>query len=449
MAALTNHVTITITADSVGVARAGFGVPLIISHNASWSGNLVRTYNTFAEVVVDFAVTTSPEYLCAQALFGQSPHPTVVKIAKAPLQPTQKYTVVVDTAANDTVYTINVKGEGVTATAATMTSDATATKTEITAGLKTALDAVVGKNFAVVDDTIDTLTITGDAAGDWFSLEVAAANISQMTVEQTHADPGIATDLAAIFLEDADWYFLLTLYNSNALVLAAAAFANTNKRIYVADVNETDAINTAVGNSDTLDDLKTAAYQWVTGWYHPSPADFVAASITGRMAPLEPGAGTWKFKGLTGPAPVVMTATQRANLTGRGANSYETVAGVNITFEGTTAQWTTAIPKFIDSRRGIDWLDDDMSKGVFGLLQGNDKVPFTNAGIAMVEGEVRASLDRAERKGIIDSGWTVTVPDISEVSAADKASRTLPDVKFEATEAGAIHKNNITGVVSV
>lgn len=446
MAALSNHVTLTITADSVGVQRAGFGVPLIASHNASWSGPLVRSYNSLADVAVDFAVTTSPEYLAAQALFSQSPNPTLIKIAKAALQPTQVYTIVVDTAANSTDYQVNVKGEGITAEGTLFTSDATATKTEITAGIKIALDAVVGKNYTVADDTIDTLTITADAAGDWFSLEIAPGGISLMTVEQTHVDPGLATDLALINTEDSAWYFLLTLYNSNAVVVATAAWAQSNSKIYVVDVNETDAINTAVSNSDTLDDLKTSAYSRVSGWYHPAPYSMLAASIVGRMAPLEPGTGTWKFKTLVGPAVVAMTASQRANLIARSANSYESVSGISMTYEGTTSDGS-----FVDLRRGLDWLQDDMGAGVFGALQGSNKIPYTDAGVAVVEGEVRASLARAINKGILasDPAPVVTAPKVADVTTANKAARTLPDVKFTATQAGAIHKTTITGVVSV
>jgi hypothetical protein len=443
MAPLSNHATLTITQDSLGIARAGFGVPLHLSYSAAWAER-VRSYSSLAEVAVDFPTTTSPEYLAASAFFSQSPRrPSTIKIGRGALKPTQVYTLI-PAVLNSTAYKINVKGQGVTATQASFTSDASATLAEIIAGLVSALNAVTGNNFLAVDTGPSTsIVVTGDAAGSWFSLEPVDA--TQWTdFGQTHADPGIATDLAAIALEDDDWYGLHTAFNSNALVLAAAGWVETAKKIYVVDVNETDAITTAAGNSDTLDDLATAARVRTMGCYHPDPAAMFAAAWMGRVLPVDPGSVTWKFKRLSGPAAVVLTSSQRANLIARNANSYETVAGISITFEGKASDG-----EFFDVVRGDDWLEDDMTKGVFGALAANDIVPFTDEGIALVEAEMRASLERATTRGILATGWTVTVPAADDVATADKAARLLPDMKFNGTRAGAIHKVTMTGVVSL
>ena len=440
MATLSNHVALTISVDSLGVARAGFGVPLILSHTAAWAER-VRSYTDLSGVAGDFA-TTSPEYLAAQALFGQTPHPSLIKIGRAANVPTQQYTFT-PTAINSTEYKIQVHGEGVTPEEVSYTSDASATVAEITAGLTTALNGVTGKNFTAVDNTTH-VTITGDAAGDWFSLELL--DPTHGVIVQDHADPGVAADIAAIVVEDDAWYCLLTHFNSNGYVTAAAADMNARKKIYVFDVAENEAITTAVGNSDTLDDMSTAGYGRVAGSYHPRPAAMFSAAWAGRVLPLEPGSATWSLKTLQGPATVDLTATHRTNLTARNANSYESVAGVSITFNGTTSDGD-----YIDVQRGIDWLEDDMSKRVFESLAGANKIPFTDAGVSVVEADVRASLNEAVRKGILaDSPEPVTeVPLVADVSTANKTARNLPDVKFSGTLAGAIHKVTITGVVSV
>lgn len=438
---LSNHVTLSITQDSVGIARAGFGTPLIVSHTATWAER-VRSYTDMAGVAADFAVTTSPEYLAAQAIFAQNPHPTTVKIGKALLQPTQVY-VLTPTASNSTAYTVTVAGEGVTETEVTYTSDASATVAEICAGLETLISAVVGNNYAVVDGTTE-LTITGDAAGDWFSIAVSDPALLQN--EMTHADPGIATDLAAIALEDNDWYVLLTNFNSNAMVIAADAWVQTAKKLYLFDVPESDAVTTAAGNSDTLDDIATLGRARTAGTYHNSPAKMNSAAWAGRCLSLDPGSITWKFKTLSGVPALSLTSTQRANLVARSANFYETVAARDMMSEGTTSDGD-----WIDSQRGLDWLEDDMSKGVFGVLYNANKVPFTDAGVAILQKEMEASLKRAVDRGLLASSPTptVTVPAVADVSGANKTLRTLPDMKFTGTLAGAVHIVNITGVVSV
>jgi len=68
-----------------------------------------------------------------------------------------------------------------------------------------------------------------------------------------------------------------------------------------------------------------------------------------------------------------------------------------------------------------------------------------------VEAEVRAVMVLCVNQGILaaDPAPTVSVPRAADVSMIDKAARLLPDVKFEATLAGAIHKVIVNGTVSV
>lgn len=443
---LNDFVTISITKDTVGVSRAGFGVPLILSATAAWVER-VRFYTSFAAVAVDFPTVTSAEYLAAQAIFSQTPKPTKIAIGRSALKPTQKYLLEIVSVLNLTAYKVVVKGTGVTTTTVTFTSDGTATNDEIVAGLVAALNAVVGKNYTaapVGPGGSQDVEITGDAAGNWFSIEVLDLNL--LKIAQTHVDPGVATDLAAILNETKDWYCLLTHYNSNAYVLAAAGWVQSNKRIYVVDVNETDSVTQADGASDTLDDLQTAARSRTMGAYHPSPADFLSAAWAGRVLPIEPGSETWSHKRLSGPAPVKLTGTQRTNLTARNGNSYETVAGLNITFDGKTADGD-----YLDVTRGLDWLEDDLQKSVFEVLVGNDKVPFEDPGIRTIAAAVRGSLNRAVERKILAASpaFTMEVPKAADVTAADKSARTLNGLKFNATLSGAIHKVNVVGTVSV
>jgi hypothetical protein len=62
-----------------------------------------------------------------------------------------------------------------------------------------------------------------------------------------------------------------------------------------------------------------------------------------------------------------------------------------------------------------------------------------------------AVLRRATVLGILaaDPAYEITAPDASEVSVADKGNRLLPDMEFTGTYAGAIHKVEIQGVLSL
>jgi len=441
--ALSDYVTLTISQTTVNPTRQGFGVGLILSATASFVER-VRTYGSLADVAVDFPITTSAEYLAAQAYFAQSPSPSKLMIGRSANKPTQVYQLSAITPTSNISYTyqLRVRGKGFADALVQFTSDATPTDAEYAAGMVAALNAVVGKNYTAAG-AASPVTITGNAAGDWFSIEVV--DPATQKVLQTHADPGVAADLTAINAENSGWYALYTLYNSKLYAIAAAGFVESNKKVYIADSNDTNTIITATGNADLIDQIKTNAYARTLGFYHPSPASMAGAALLGKRLPLDPGSETWKFATLAGVPTFPMTATHRGNITARNGNSYESVAGVNVTFDGKTGDGN-----FLDVKRGLDWLEDDMSKSVFGALAGASKIPYTDPGIAVIEAQVRGSLKRATDRGILTNNpaFVVTVPKVADVATSDKTSRTLNNVKFTATLAGAVHSANIVGVVS-
>ena len=110
----------------------------------------------------------------------------------------------------------------------------------------------------------------------------------------------------------------------------------------------------------------------------------------------------------------------------------------------------TAKGEYIDIVQGLDWLSSDMKTRVANALISSDKIPYTNQGIAVIESMVRNSLNEAAQRDIIDrTSINVTVPDVLSVSPENRLNRILPDVKFEARLAGAIHKIKIQGTVTV
>lgn len=532
-------VTVQITSNTIGVARADFGILMIPSYTATWSER-TRVYESVADVAADFP-TTGSEYLAASAAFGQSPHPEQIIIGRMANKPTQQYQIGAVSVVNSQAYSINSLNRGATeANPVTYTSDASATVQEIHNGLVTNLNAIVGKNYTATfaplvyvsatfttssanlvmtahglntgDGPLETsnsggalptglaastqywvikvdandfqlatslanalagiaivtsggtgtqtlvqqagqlspflpFLVTGSASGNFFSLEVT--NVVLMSIKQTHADPGTAADLDAILSENSSWYTFSTKHNSQALVLVAAAWAQANGRIYFPCVNETAAITTAGGTggtADTLDNLKTLGYSYVAGCYHPSPAQFMEVAWQGCVLSIDVGQDDWKWKVLAGIPAVNTTATHRTNLRARAANWVQNVFGVNVTMEGTLSS-----AGFIDNTRGIDAFVDDLSKGIFQVFLNTSAVPFTDAGIALVENAIRASAALYISKGVLspDSKPIITVPDSADVSSADKALRTLPDVLFSGLLSGRIHKVNVSGVVSV
>jgi hypothetical protein len=441
--ALSDYVTVAITQTSAGPTLPGFGVPLIPSYTATWTER-TRTYNNLAGVAVDFPVTTSPEYRAANAIFAQNPAPPLIMIGRMANKSTKllSLSALTPTTQPSYTYTLQVRGQGFADQNVTFTSDPTPTDVEWAAGIVTALNGVAGKNYTAAG-AASPVTITGSVAGGWFSVEVI--NPNDMKVSETQVDPGAAADLTAITAENPNWYGTGGTFNSKLQALAIAAYCEANNRLFICQSQDTTTITTATGNAELIDTIKTNAYTRTSGFYHPYPSVFADFAQLGKCLPFTPGSETWKFKTLAGVPTFPMTATQRTNITARNGNSYEAVAGINLTFNGMVGSGN-----FIDVTRGLDALQSDILTSVFGTLAGASKVPYTDAGIAQIETALRGALKRGTDKGILtsDTPFTVTVPVNANVSAADKTSRTLNNVFFTGKLAGAVHSANIQGVVS-
>jgi len=297
----------------------------------------------------------------------------------------------------------------------------------------------------------DPFTVTADSAGEWFSLDIPLESRDVISIRQNHAAPSdttLAADLAACLLASPLWYQVHTLYNSKAYVEDVAAWVGSNGRTYAFDVNDYDVAYTEKsGTDDVGESLLSLGYSAVMGQYHPRPAAMFSACWMGQWLTTDPGSATAKFKTLEGVETVELNDTQRQNLRDRRMNSYTLEFNRPITWEGYVF---STIYRYIDVRRDVDWLTDEVTKSVFGVIAGAPKIPFTPAGIAKVEGGVAGSVELAVQREVLAEGTTlIGVPDISEIEDADKADRVLRGVKFSGTLTGAIHAViPITGVVT-
>jgi hypothetical protein len=305
----------------------------------------------------------------------------------------------------------------------------------------------VRKRFTAVGSSGTKVAVTAAFAG--MIIPYAAIGTATLSVKDATSDPGVAADLGAINGADNDWYGLVLDSNSEAEVDAAAAWAEANGKLFAPQSADT-LIADSGTTTDVASDLKAAGYGRTTGWYHPDIAtltSWMGAGILGNRLPDDPGSDTWAFKTVRGVSSYALTETQKTNIHAKNWGTYTVIAGIAVTEEG-----KVSLGEFVDIVRGLDWLRARLRERVFGLLVRNKKVPYTDAGIALVAGEVLAGLRVAANAPynlLVESSIAVRAPRASEVSANDKAARLLPGVEFEATLQGAIHAVRITGAVSV
>ena len=259
----------------------------------------------------------------------------------------------------------------------------------------------------------------------------------------------ISEALQLISNESDDWYALAITSRAIADQTAASAFVQTLRKISGYASDDAEMINPA-SVADLAYDFNVLALSRSFTAYNEKAENVTAKRFPecawlGRVLPALPGSITWKFKTLAGQIASKLTGTGRTALRAKFSNYYNQVGGVDIMEEGWMAD-----SSFIDEIRGVDWIHARMQEGIFARLVNLPKIPYTNAGIDIIVTEMRAVLTRAENQGILVPGQSViTKPDVKDISFNDRASRILPDLKFNAVLQGAIHEIKINGVVTV
>ena len=180
----------------------------------------------------------------------------------------------------------------------------------------------------------------------------------------------------------------------------------------------------------------------------------LALAMLAKVLTLQAGSETWAYKTLSGVNSDAFTTADIASLKDANLNYYVECAGRAITLEGktTSGEW-------IDVIRFRDWLLNDMQTRIFNLFIKNPKVPFTDAGITLIQNQMIASLKEGQAVGGIAQteydeegneipGYTTSVPTSSGVSDANKATRTLSGCTFTARLANAIHIVEISGTLT-
>lgn len=440
---LDDIVNVSITTATTTPTRKGFGTPLLAAYHAHWT-NRSREYKSLKGLTDDGFTTLEPAYLWATKVFSQNPRPKAVRIGRRALAFTQVVHITPINLVIGYVYSFRIRPPNVASpTTITYTNDGTPTLGEVLAALATAIDALPDIT-ATQDGAKVIVTTTAGKLADFLDFDEPA----NFTIENVSTDPGIATDLSAIETEDPDgWYCLNLDSQSQAEVVAAAAWIEAREKIHGYDVTDSECVDVADTN-DVGSTLKAAGYFRTFGQFSMAQMlSYATGAWEGRMLPTDPGSATWAFKTEAGvTVDDAVTEGQQTVLHGKNINTYRTIAGVKITLPGKMASG-----EWIDVVVFRDWLKARLQERVLFVLANSAKIPFTDSGIAQIVAEVKAQLAQGIAVGGLaaDPAPIVTAPKASEVDVIDKANRLLPDVNFTCTLAGAIHAVEISGNISV
>ena len=433
-------VNVQISRQTTPVSRASFGLGMFLGAHKRFT-NRIQQYTSVQSMLDAGFSSTDSEVIAAQKYFGQELTPTSLFIGRRAADDAVTLTFEAAAAAG-VVYSLTINGE-----VATYTSAGAETAAVVAAAFETANAAAFTAAGVTFDDTAadGTAILAPTVASTAYSLTNEQGIVITASYSETLTDA-----LAAVRAENDTFYGVMCYSHVTADILEVAATVEAMSKIYITSSSESAVIDTpaATDTTSVAAQLEAAAYAR-TAMLYSAVADtqFPEAAWLGLMLPKDPGSATWKFKTLAGITRDSLTATQQTNATDKSANVYVEIGGVNITLEG-----TVSAGEFIDVIRGIDWTDARLTERIYSVLVNNDKVAYTDTGIAQIQAEIEAQKADGIAVGFLDddpSTHTVTVPKKADIAFNDRANRFLPGITFKFTLAGAIHAVSIQGTVTV
>lgn len=443
MANIDRIVNVQISLNTNGVSKEGFSTMLVVGTHAN-TLNRVVTYTNINDLINDGFSTDDPIYKAVSAAFSQTPRPRQVKVGRRQVD---EVNISVNNVKDNTDYTITVSSKDtngiITEQAYKFNSSISATASAICEGLQNAMASDTAVTAAASGEKLKLTAKSGKS----FAIKIS----SNLSAELTEPTEEIADSMNAIMASDADFYGIVLASRDKDDIMAMAEWVETQIKLFGTSTAEQGAKDSET-DTDLLSMLKAKNYYRTFAFYHElADNEYLEAGIMARCFAIEPGSETWANKVLSGLTADNLTETEYLAVSGKNGNTFETFRNKSITQNGKVAG-----DEWIDVIRFRDWLQEEITVNVFNLLINSDKVPYTDAGIALIENQIRQALLLGQRRGGIapteydednneNLGFTIEMPLAANIPANTKAQRLLEDVKFTARLAGAIHVVEITG----
>lgn len=275
---------------------------------------------------------------------------------------------------------------------------------------------------------------------------IRKVKIVGLAVPSTAAD--LVTAIETFRQTDDDWYMLLTDQSGDDYVKALAAWAEASEPTE-AELGAGEEDHRKIYVGQTANKALACTNRRSIIIYTADADEWADAAYVGNVGPFYPKSVTWKFKrpqGLTVPD---LTEAEKAALEEANINFLTTEYKREYVKNGTCADG-----EFIDVQLGADYLAYTMRNNLYDIFMQNAKVPYTDAGFALVAGGVVAALNRSVDLGIIardvESGqgvFTVVIPKRSEATDEEARARQMPDITWEALLEGAVHGVKVKGTL--
>jgi hypothetical protein len=373
-------------------------------------------------------------------------------------QPGVTYTVLSVTASTITL-TTPYSGTGTSTGAVDVCTASTAAS-----AINTALGLLTNIGTSAVSSATVTVTqapgLLNDFKGWW------ANGFQNIQLSDVTADPGIATDLAAIYSANPTGWYGISLDSNSALEIEAAQtwIEATGLGGKFGFFNNSDYGNiNANSTSDLFSSLHTSGFKKCHVQHNNSQLLCYAGGSAGAWA-LSKNVGQYVMaQGMSLPGVpvdtditlpeafrIVLNTYTASNPTkgGKFGNFYVSVANVSGSYWGMSPQGT-----FCDLTIGLDYTQANAQAAVFGVISGQPKTFFNNFGLGQIGDAVNGVLTTLASStfGFLDPTLgpiVVTVPPASSFTSAQRQSRNATGITFTAVASNGIESVSIVGTLT-
>lgn len=213
-------------------------------------------------------------------------------------------------------------------------------------------------------------------------------------------------------------------------IMATIEANKTYPKMFYANVGDNDTTITA----DSVKGIERTVLCYYTATEEiPCPV----AALAGEVSGLEVGSYTLNNMTVKGIKGLELSESEIKAIHAKGGITFVVSAGDVVASEGITAGGS-----FVDNVDGNDWIKQQLEYKTQKVFNNNLKVPYTNAGIAMLESAAVDVMTEAQNKGIVES-FEVKYALREDTTEADRAARKYYGGNIKYTMAGAIHEIEI------
>ncbi|WP_341666905.1 DUF3383 family protein [Alcaligenes sp. SDU_A2] len=449
MATLSRIADVTIALRTTAINEQSFSDMLILGSHVLSTARAMTI--TSANELLDMGLQDSdPLYWAARDAFAQIPSVRQVFIGRRQVD---ELKITVSHAAVGAEYLALLRWRDSSGNQVQAQAIYTALATDTVAAVATGLASAINNTAAPFTATAaaGVVTVSNNTIGAAMSVQLKG-NLSMAITPSVET---VTQALAAIANGPFNWYGLVLTSRVPADVKAAAAWTESNEKLFGTASDEPGIIDAGISN-DLASDLQASQYFRTFGLYSArAQTQYPEAAIMSSMFTFYPGQESWALKKLAGIAYDELSEGQALTAHGKNFSTFERFRNFAVTQGG-----KTAAGEWIDVIRLRDALVDQIKVSVASaMINADGRTPFTDDGIQMIGNAIRAPLDLNVRRGgiapeeldendrIVPS-YTLRLPRSSQVPFNDKANRVLRDVSFTARLAGAIHVAEVKGSLS-